>query len=134
MPMSALITPCTASRISALVMTRSSDSASQRRGRLPHAVADHFAAAKFHLVAIAAALRDEIALDLDEKLRVREPHLVAHGRAEHLGVLAAGESERHVSVSCGRCASSVVSICFLPAQPLRDGSFAGVVLAELAMT
>jgi hypothetical protein len=82
----------------------------RRRGRLAHAVANHFAAAEFHLVADRAGLGDKVALDFDEQLRVREAHAVAHGGPEHLGVLAAAESERHgyawVSSSSAWCASS----------------------------
>ena len=54
---------------------------------LAHAVADHLAAAEFHLLAISG----EILLDLDEKLGVGEPHPVALGRAEHVGIGGAGE-------------------------------------------
>ena len=61
----------------------------ERGGRLPHAVADHFAAAEFHFVAVAAVFGDEIALDLDEEFGIGEADLVAHGRAEHFGVLSA---------------------------------------------
>jgi hypothetical protein len=63
-------------------------------GRLAHAVADDLAAAELDLVAVAAALGDEVALDLDEQLGVGEADAVARGGAEHLGVLAAGEG-RH---------------------------------------
>jgi len=60
-------------------------------GGLAHAVADDLAAAELDLVAVAAALGDEIAFDLHEEVGVGEAHLVARGGAEHLGVLAAGE-------------------------------------------
>src|SRR4029077_9818020 len=50
--------------------------------RLPHAVADHLAAAEFHLLAIGG----EILLDLDDEIGVGEPHSVAGGRAEHVGI------------------------------------------------
>ena len=56
---------------------------------LPHSVADDLAAAELDLVAIAAALGDEVALHLHEQVRVAEAHLVAGGGAEHLGVLLA---------------------------------------------
>ena len=62
----------------------------QREGRLPHAVADHLAAAEFDLVAVAAVLRDQVALDLDPEIGVGESDLVAHGGAEHLGVRRGG--------------------------------------------
>ena len=54
---------------------------------LPHAVADDLAAAEFHLLAIDG----EVLLDLDEEFGVGEPHPVAGGRAEHVGVGGAGE-------------------------------------------
>ena len=83
------------SRISALVMTRSSDSASERSGRLAHAVADDFAAAELDFVPVAAAFGDEVAFDLDEQLRVRQPDTIADRRAEHFSILAAGKFQRH---------------------------------------
>jgi hypothetical protein len=46
-------------------------------GRLAHAVADDLAAAELDLVAVAAALGDEVALDLDEQLGVGEADAVA---------------------------------------------------------
>ena len=62
----------------------------ERQRGLPHAIADDFAAAEFHLVAVAAALRDEVALHLDEQIGIGEAHAVAHGGAKHFGVLPAG--------------------------------------------
>ena len=50
--------------------------------RLPHAVADHLAAAELHLLAVGG----EILLDLDDEIGVGEPHPVAGGRAEHVGI------------------------------------------------
>ena len=67
----------------------------ERGGGLTHAVADDFAATEFDFVAVAAALGDEVALDLHEKIGVGETHAVADGGTEHLGVLAAGEVEAH---------------------------------------
>ena len=64
-------------------------------GRLAHAVADDLAAAELDLVAVAAALGDEVALDLDEQIGVGKPHLITDGGTEHLGVLAAGKFEAH---------------------------------------
>ena len=61
----------------------------QRERRLAHAVADHLAAAEFHLVAVAAVLRDQVALHLDPEIGVGQAHLVAHGRAEHFRIRAA---------------------------------------------
>ena len=62
-----------------------------RARRLPHAVADHLAAAELHLVAVDG----EVALDLDEELGVGEAHPVAHGGAEEVGVLPARDAEAH---------------------------------------
>ena len=45
---------------------------------LAHAVADDLAAAELDLVAVAAALRDQVALDLDEEIRVGEPDAIAN--------------------------------------------------------
>ena len=50
--------------------------------RLPHAVADHLAAAEFHLLAVGA----KILLHLDDEIGVGEPHAVAGGGAEHVGI------------------------------------------------
>ena len=49
----------------------------ERQGRLAHAVADDLAAAEFHLVAVAAVLRDQVALHLDPQIGVGEADLVA---------------------------------------------------------
>ena len=57
--------------------------------RLAHAVADHLAAAELHLLAVGG----EILLDLDDQVGVGEPHPVARGRAEHVGVGAALDLE-----------------------------------------
>ena len=54
--------------------------------RLPHAVADHLAAAELHLLAIGG----EILLHLDDEIGVGEPHAVALGGAEHVGIDRAG--------------------------------------------
>jgi hypothetical protein len=50
--------------------------------RLAHAVADHLAAAEFHLLAIAG----KILLHLDDEIGVGQPHPVAGGRPEHVGI------------------------------------------------
>ncbi len=76
---------------------------------LPHAVADHLAAAELDLLAIdlripAAAtgkcrthgLGGQVALDLDEEFGIGEPHPVARGGAEHGGVGGAGDLGGHV--------------------------------------
>ena len=60
-----------------------------RGGRLAHAIADDLAAAELDFVAVARTFRDQVALDLDEQLGIREPHLVTRGGAKHLGVLPA---------------------------------------------
>ena len=58
---------------------------------LPHAVADHLAAAEFHFFAVGG----EILFDLDDQIGVGEPHAVARGRAEHVGINGAADSCRH---------------------------------------
>ena len=49
---------------------------------LPHAVADDLAAAEFHFLAVGG----EILLDLDDDIGIGEPHAIARGRAEHVGI------------------------------------------------
>ena len=53
---------------------------------MTHSVANHLAAAEFDLATVSAILRDQVALDFDEKLRVGKANLVADCRAEHLGI------------------------------------------------
>src|ERR1700751_6483379 len=48
--------------------------------RLTHAVADHFSASEFHLLAIDR----EVLLHLDDEVGIREAHLVADRWAKHL--------------------------------------------------
>ena len=50
--------------------------------RLPHAVADHLAAAEFHLLAI----NGEILLDLDDEIGIGQPHFITGGGPEHVGI------------------------------------------------
>ena len=50
--------------------------------RLAHAVANDLAAAELHLLAIDG----EILLDLDDEIGVGQPHPVAGGRPEHVGI------------------------------------------------
>ena len=57
---------------------------------LAHAVADHLAAAELHFLAVGRV----IALDLDEEVGVGQPHLVAHRRAEHVGIGRARDAGR----------------------------------------
>ena len=49
---------------------------------LPHAVADHLAAAEFHFLAIGR----EILFDLDDEIGVGQPHPIAGGGPEHVGI------------------------------------------------
>ncbi len=58
---------------------------------LPHAVADHLAAAELDFLAIDRA----VALDLDDEFGVGEPQPVAGGRAEHPGIGRARDGHRH---------------------------------------
>ena len=60
------------------------------RLRLPHAVADHLAAAEFHLFAVSC----EVLLDLDDELRIGEANPVAGRGAEHFGIVRAGQGGR----------------------------------------
>src|SRR5919108_141884 len=54
---------------------------------LPHAVADHLAAAELHLLAVGG----EVLLYLGPQFGVSEPHLVADRRAEHFRVSLASD-------------------------------------------
>jgi hypothetical protein len=69
---------------------------------LPHAVADHLAAAELHLLAVGG----EILLDLDDEIGVGEPHAVARGRAEHVGIDRAGHFARACQLSVGAAHSA----------------------------
>ncbi len=62
---------------------------------LPHAVADHLAAAELHLLAVGG----EVLLHLDHEVGIGQPHLVAGGGPEHVGVGGAGDFHRHVRKS-----------------------------------
>src|SRR4030095_15775705 len=65
---------------------------------LAHAVANHLAAAEFHLFAVDR----EIALHLDHEIGVGEPDTVADRRTEHFGVGAAPDFHRFTpAVSAG---------------------------------
>ncbi len=64
-----------------------------RRLALAHAVADDLAAAELHLLAIDG----EILLHLDEEVGIGKPHLVARGRAVHVGIGGAGDTIGHQS-------------------------------------
>ena len=80
--------------------------------RLTHAVADDLAAAEFHFLAVDR----EILLDLDDQLGIGKPHLVADGRAEHVGIGSAGNLLRHSArvpqglISCS-CVSWLEAMC-----------------------
>ena len=76
--------------ISALVMTVST-APSARRGALPHAVADHLAAAELHLLAVDGA----VLLHLEDQVGVGQAHPVADGGAEHLRVGGAVDPVGH---------------------------------------
>jgi len=60
---------------------------------LPHAVADHLAAAELHLLAIDG----EILFHLDDQVGVGQPHPVAGGGAEHVGIERARNFHGHGS-------------------------------------
>ena len=60
---------------------------------LAHAVADHLAAAEFHLLAVDG----EILFHLDDEIGVGQPHTIARGRPEHVGIGRAFHFNRHVS-------------------------------------
>src|SRR6478672_10014317 len=86
---------------------------------LAHAVADHLAAAEFHLVAVDG----EILLDFEDEIGVGEPQAVAFGRAEHVGIGGAGEG-CHASTGTGAkpCSSAAsasnVNVVSAPAAAL----------------
>ena len=61
------------------------------RCALPHAVADHLAAAELDLLAIDRA----VAFDLDDQLGIGQPQPVAGRRPEHRGIGAARDRHRH---------------------------------------
>ena len=81
---------------------------------LPHAVADHLAAAELHLLAIGGA----VPLHLDDQVGIGKPHAVAGGGAVHAGIGGAGMEWgiRVVTCACdgsndppsrGRCAAAL---------------------------
>src|SRR5271156_5416065 len=86
---------------------------------LPHAVANDLATAELHLLAVGG----EILLDLDEQLRVREPHAIPRGRPEHVGVGGAGERGGGTGVGAlghhGSLASANRNKSVLPALPSK---------------
>ena len=60
--------------------------------RLAHAVANDLAAAELHLLAVDG----EVFLDLDDEVGIGEPHAVAGGGTEHVGIDAALNLARHL--------------------------------------
>ena len=60
---------------------------------LTHAVADHLATAELHLLAVGG----EVLLHLDDEIGIGEPHLVAGGRPEHVGIGGTRDTGRHVA-------------------------------------
>ena len=74
-----------------MVMTVSTAPSLVRDLALPHAVADHLAAAELHLLAIGGT----VLLDLDDEVGVGEAHAVAGGGAEHLGIDGTGDAGGH---------------------------------------
>ena len=89
-PKSALMMPQW-SRISALVITVVDRTGEPGRLALPHAIADHLAAAELDLLAVERA----VGLDLEEELGVGEAHPVAGRRPVHLGVGGTAQAIRH---------------------------------------
>ncbi len=59
---------------------------------LAHAVADHLAAAEFHLLTVDG----EILFDLDDQIGVGQTHAVAGGGTEHVGINRAFDFYRHL--------------------------------------
>ena len=59
--------------------------------RLPHAVADHLAAAEFHFLAV----NRKIPLDLDDEIGIGQANAVAGRWAEHVGVDGTLDFRRH---------------------------------------
>src|SRR5947209_7810710 len=61
---------------------------------------DHLAAAEFHLLAIGG----KILLHLDDEIGVGQPHPIASGGAEHVGIEGAGDFNGHCACSNASCA------------------------------
>ena len=64
--------------------------------RLAHSVANDLSAAKFHLAAVSAVFRNQVALDFDEELRVGQANLVADRRTEHFGIESARQFHERI--------------------------------------
>jgi hypothetical protein len=58
---------------------------------LAHAIADHLAAAKLHLLAVGR----EVLLDLDDQIGVGKPHTIPGGWPEHAGIGVARDTIGH---------------------------------------
>ena len=56
--------------------------------RLRHAIANGFAAAKFHLFAIAACLQCEVFFNFNDQVGVGQANTVTHGGAKHFCISA----------------------------------------------
>src|SRR4029077_9734155 len=69
--------------------------------RLPHAVADHLAAAEFNFLAVDRA----VGLDLDDQFGVGQSQPVADRRPEHRRVSGAGERGGHLGSAPARSPS-----------------------------
>ncbi len=99
---------------------------------LAHAIADHLAAAEFHLLAVDG----EILFDLDDEISIGQPHPIAGGGTEHVridGTLYLYRHHRAPSSDVfplplrgrfreGSAACSVLKACSLPASPFRRTS------------
>ncbi len=99
---------------------------------LPHAVPDHLAAAEFHLLAVDG----EILFDLDDQIGIGQPHPIAGGGPEHVGIDGTLYLYRHHCAPSpdvfppplrGRvtewgAACTVLKACTLPASPFRRTS------------
>ena len=61
---------------------------------LPHAVADHLAAAELHLFAVSG----QVTLHLDDQIGIGQPDPVASGRPVHVGIAGAGNAGWHTKL------------------------------------
>ena len=72
---------------------------------LRHAVADGFAAAKFHFLAIAAGSQGVVLFHLDDEVGIGQAQAVAHGGAKHLGISAFFNLGHHAAPFNAPCTS-----------------------------
>ncbi len=110
--------------------------------RLAHAVADHLAAAEFHLLAV----NGEILLDLDDEIGIGEPDAVSGGGTEHVGIDGTRKGHRHWCTSSHkaergqlRCIGveshgrgAAMQVVDLGDQPIGETSNAAFIIAERA--